>query len=124
MKQKKLKPDFNIKVIMDFQEELGSPSLTRAVANNTELFKADNMLIMDGTRHLSNLPTLNFGARGIATVTLTVHGAERDLHSGQYGNYSPNPVFHLSRLLGKMKDEEGRVLIPGYYDGVEKHYFE
>lgn len=118
LKEKGIKPKFNIKVIMDFQEELGSPTLPELVRKQPSLFKADMMLIMDGTRHLSNLPTLTFGARGIATVTLKVFGASRDLHSGQYGNFSPNPVFKLSKLLGAMKDEQGRVTIPGFYDGV------
>ena len=115
----RLLPRFNIKVIMDFQEELGSPTLPDLVKNNREKLSADAMLIMDGTRPPVNLPTLTFGARGIATLKLTVYGANKDLHSGQYGNYAPNPVFHLSKLLGAMKDEEGRVLIPGYYDGIE-----
>lgn len=114
-----IRPDYNIKVIMDFQEELGSPDLPAAVEQHKNLFKADVLFIMDGTRHLSNLPTLTFGARGIATVTLKVFGARRALHSGQYGNFSPNPVFRLSRLIAGMKDEQGRVLIPGFYEGVE-----
>ncbi len=113
-----IQPDFSIKVIADFQEELGSPTLPELVLNNKELFDADMMLIMDGTRHLSNLPTLTFGARGIATVTLKVFGATRNLHSGQYGNYAPNPVFKLAKLIGDMKDDNGRVTIPGFYEGV------
>ncbi len=110
--------DFNIKVIMDFQEELGSPTLPGLVQSHRHEFEADAILIMDGTRPPANLPTLTFGARGIATMKLTVFGATKNLHSGQYGNYAPNPVFGLSRLLGAMKDEHGRVLIPGYYEGV------
>ncbi|MEM1190545.1 MAG: M20/M25/M40 family metallo-hydrolase [Pseudomonadota bacterium] len=111
-------PDYNLKLIADFQEELGSPTLPALVEAERELFAADVMLIMDGTRHLSNLPTLTFGARGLATLTLTVFGATRNLHSGQYGNFAPNPVFALSHLLASMKDEQGRVTIAGYYDGV------
>ncbi|MGI9542765.1 MAG: M20/M25/M40 family metallo-hydrolase [Cyclobacteriaceae bacterium] len=118
LNQKSFKPKFNIKVIMDFQEELGSPTLPPLVREKPSLFDADMMLIIDGTRHLSNLPTLTFGARGIATVTLKVFGASRDLHSGQYGNFAPNPVFKLAKLLAEMKDEEGRVTVPGFYDGV------
>lgn len=114
----KAKPNFNIKVIMDFQEEMSSPQLEWVVKNNKELLAADMVLIMDGTRHVSNLPTLCFGARGIATVTLKVYGPRNALHSGQYGNYAPNPVFALSRLLAGMKDEQGRVTIPGFYDGI------
>ncbi len=116
--KRSLKAPFNIKVIMDFQEEIGSPALPGLVKTHRDLLQADMMLIMDGTRHLSNLPTLTFGARGIATMTLTVYGAERNLHSGQYGNFAPNPVFKLSRLLAGMKDENGRVTIPGYYDNI------
>lgn len=60
-----------------------------------------------------------FGARGIATATLTVFGAKENLHSGQYGNYAPNPAFKLAKLLAGMKNDDGRVIIPGFYDGVE-----
>ncbi|WP_116127154.1 M20/M25/M40 family metallo-hydrolase [Lewinella sp. IMCC34183] len=111
-------PAYNVKVIMDFQEELGSPDLPGAVEANRALFAADFLVIMDGTRHVSNLPTLTFGARGIATVTLRVFGPAYPLHSGQYGNFAPNPVFGAARLLAAMKDADGRVLIPGFYDGV------
>ena len=116
--ERRIDPGFNIKVIMDFQEELGSPTLPALVETNRDKFSADAMLIMDGTRPPGNLPTLMFGARGIATMKLTVYGAYKDLHSGQYGNYAPNPVFALSRLLGSMKDENGLVQIPGFYAGV------
>ena len=119
LKAQNIQPKFNVKVIMDFQEELGSPTLSPLVEKERDLFAAKVILIMDGTRHLSNLPTLTFGARGIATVQLKVFGAIRNLHSGQYGNFAPNPVFHLARLLGDMKDENGRVLVPNFYDGVE-----
>lgn len=113
------KPPYNIKVIMDFQEELGSPNLDKTVSEHKELLKADMILIIDGTRHLSNLPTLTFGARGIATATLKVFGPKYPLHSGQYGNFAPNPVFETSKLLGSLKDEEGRVVITGFYDGIK-----
>ena len=117
--QEGLQPAYNVKVIMDFQEELGSDDLPGAVAANRELFAADFLVIMDGTRHVSNEPTLTFGARGIATVTLKVFGPSYALHSGQYGNFAPNPVFAAARLLAAMKDERGRILIPGFYEGVE-----
>ncbi len=119
LSEQQREPSFNIKVIMDFQEEIGSPTLPALVREQRELFNADAMLIMDGTRHLSNLPTLTFGARGIATISLKVFGAKNDLHSGHYGNFAPNPVFKLARLLAAMKDEKGKVLIPGFYDDVE-----
>lgn len=119
LKEEKVKPGFNIKVIMDFQEEMGSPHLPKAVGNHKDLLQADMLLIMDGTRHVSNLPTLTYGARGIATGTLKVFGPRYPLHSGQYGNFAPNPVFKMSKLLGGLKDENGRVAIEGFYDGIE-----
>ncbi|MEM7513843.1 MAG: M20/M25/M40 family metallo-hydrolase, partial [Bacteroidota bacterium] len=113
-----MEANFNIKAIMDFQEELGSPTLADMLKANIDLFEADAMLIIDGTRPPGNLPTLTFGARGLATLKLTVFGARKNLHSGHYGNYAPNPVFGLSRLLAAIKDEDGKVLIPGFYEGV------
>lgn len=113
-----VEPEFNIKVVMDFEEELGSPSLPGAVREHRDLFEADMILIMDGARHISNLPTLAYGARGIVTVTLKVFGPTNALHSGQYGNYAPNPVFEAGRLISSLKDEEGRVMVEGFYDGI------
>lgn len=118
LEKHKVKPNFNIKVIMDFQEEMSSPQLEWVVQNNKALLQSDMVLIMDGTRHVSNLPTLCFGARGIATVTLKVFGPRNALHSGQYGNYAPNPVFAMSQLLAGLKDEDGKVTLPGFYDGI------
>lgn len=112
-------PNYNIKVIMDFEEEMGSPRLPAAVVKNAELLNADMLIIFDGPRHISNKPTLTFGARGIATLTLTTYGPVVPQHSGHFGNYAPNPALRLSKLLAAMKDDEGRVLIPGFYDGIE-----
>ncbi len=111
-------PNYNIKVIMDFEEELGSPRLPKAVSENAELLSADMLIIFDGPRHITNKPTLTFGARGIATITLTTYGPVVPQHSGHFGNYAPNPALRLSKLLASMKDDEGRVIIPGFYDGV------
>jgi acetylornithine deacetylase/succinyl-diaminopimelate desuccinylase-like protein len=112
-------PNYNIKVILDFEEEIGSPNLPAAVVKHKEKLAADMMLIMDGPRHLSNEPTLSFGARGISEITLTVFGPKAAQHSGHYGNYAPNPAFRLAQLLASMKDDEGRVTIPGFYDGIK-----
>jgi acetylornithine deacetylase/succinyl-diaminopimelate desuccinylase-like protein len=118
LQEQNINPEYNVKVIMDFQEELGSPDLPQAVLNNQELLKAEMLLIMDGTRHLSNLPTLTYGARGITTATIKVFGPKNALHSGQYGNYAPNPVFKAAELISSLKDENGIVLIPEFYKGV------
>ncbi len=111
-------PNYNLKVIMDFEEELGSPRLPQAVTDNAALLKADMLIIFDGPRHITNKPTLTFGARGIATITLTTYGPVVPQHSGHFGNYAPNPALRLSKLLASMKDDNGRVTIPGFYDGV------
>ena len=114
----RIDPNFNIKVIMDFEEELGSPQLPKAVTENANLLKADMLIIFDGPRHISNKPTLTFGARGIATVSLTTYGPIVPQHSGHFGNYAPNPALRLSKVLASMKDDDGRVVIPGFYDGI------
>ena len=111
-------PNYNIKVIMDFEEELGSPELPKAVKQYQEELEADMLIIFDGPRHISNEPTLTFGARGIAEITLTVYGPRVPQHSGHYGNYAPNPAVRLAQLIASMKDNEGRVIIPGFYDGI------
>ena len=112
-------PDYNLKVIVDTEEEMGSPHLPQAVIENRELLAADLLLIFDGPPHPSNAPTVGFGARGIVTVTLVTHGPKFPQHSGHYGNFVPNPAFHLSRILSSMKSADGVVTIPGFYDGVD-----
>jgi acetylornithine deacetylase/succinyl-diaminopimelate desuccinylase-like protein len=119
IKSRELNPNFNIKVIMDFEEELGSPHLPQAVMENRELLAADMLIIFDGPRHITNQPTLTFGARGIATVTLTTYGPAVPQHSGHFGNYAPNPALRMAKLLASMKDDDGRVTIPGFYDGIK-----
>ena len=119
LKEQGKSPNYNIKVILDFEEEIGSPNLPAAVVIHKEKLAADMMLIMDGPRHLSNEPTLSFGARGISEITLTVFGPRAAQHSGHYGNYAPNPAFRLAQLLASMKDDQGKVIIPGFYDGIK-----
>ncbi len=112
-------PNFHMKVIMDFEEELGSPNLPDAVTTYREQLAADMLIIFDGPRHITNQPTLTFGARGITDITLKVFGPVKPQHSGHYGNYAPNPAVRLSQIIASMKDPEGRVIIPGFYDGIE-----
>jgi acetylornithine deacetylase/succinyl-diaminopimelate desuccinylase-like protein len=108
----------NVKIILDGEEEAGSPSLVPAIERYREKLAADLMLILDGPIHPSNRPTLVYGARGNLTVNLTVYGPKFALHSGHYGNWIPNPGMRLAQLLASMKDDRGRVTIPGFYDGV------
>jgi acetylornithine deacetylase/succinyl-diaminopimelate desuccinylase-like protein len=113
-----LAPSSNVRVILDGEEEASSPSLAPAVARYKEKFRADLMIVVDGPAHSSGRPTLVYGARGITTLDLTVYGPRSGVHSGNYGNWVPNPAMRLAALLASMKDDSGRVLIAGYEDAV------
>jgi acetylornithine deacetylase/succinyl-diaminopimelate desuccinylase-like protein len=108
----------NVRVLLEGEEEAGSPHLESAVRDHADRIRGDALLLVDGPRHPSDRPTLNFGARGIMNVIVTVYGPSRDLHSGNYGNWAPNPALQLARLLASMKDDSGRVTIDGFYDEV------
>jgi len=109
---------WNIKVILDSEEEKGSPPMAEAVKKYRNKLSADYLMIHDGPMHLSEKPTLIFGCRGITRVDLCIFGPQKPQHSGHYGNYAPNPVFRMSKLLASMKDESGKVLVKDYYDGI------
>ncbi len=111
-------PNFNIKVIFDPEEEYNSTALLSTLETYKLQYASDFFIVMDGPAHDSNEPTLTFGCRGIATCSITTYGARLPQHSGHYGNYAPNPVFGLANLLSSMKNEDGRVLINNYYDGI------
>ena len=108
----------HLKVILDGEEEAGSPNLVPAIARYGDRFAADLMLILDGPLHQSGRPTVSFGARGILALELTVYGPKVPLHSGHYGNWAPNPAVRLAQLIASMKDDGGRVVIPGFYEGI------
>ncbi|ADV49638.1 Beta-Ala-His dipeptidase [Cellulophaga algicola DSM 14237] len=109
---------FNVKIIIDSEEESGSKPLPKAVKEYKELLEANFLIINDGPVHSSGKPTIVYGCRGITTMTLTTYGPIKPQHSGHYGNYAPNPGFQLSQLLASMKDKDGKVTIAGYYDGI------
>lgn len=115
MRAQGITPAVNIKVMLDGEEEVNSPGIVEVVKQKKDFFKADALVIHDMAAHASGRPTAIFGNRGVQTVSLTVYGPKAPLHSGHYGNFIPNPAFSLARLLASMKDDRGRVLIPGYY---------
>ncbi|MEZ5042152.1 MAG: M20/M25/M40 family metallo-hydrolase [Saprospiraceae bacterium] len=117
--ESKLSLAFNVKVLVDGEEEKGSKGLLSTLETYAPIYAADRLIIMDGPAHPSNRPTLTFGCRGVASASLTVYGPQLAQHSGHFGNYAPNPVFRMAHLLASMKDEEGKVLIDGFYDGIE-----
>ncbi|NNF33083.1 MAG: M20/M25/M40 family metallo-hydrolase, partial [Saprospiraceae bacterium] len=118
MKQHDLDPAYNIKIVMDGEEERGSAGLLYSLDKYRSYYDADKLIIMDGPAHPTNDPTLTFGCRGIASAILTVYGPRTSQHSGHYGNYAPNPGFLASNLLASMKDLNGKVLIKGFYDDL------
>jgi len=109
----------NIKFIVEGEEEAGSPHLADYMRQNKDLLSADVWLICDGPMDQSRRQNILFGVRGVQIVDVTVYGARRELHSGHYGNWAPNPAMMLAQLLASMKDENGRVLIDHFYDGVQ-----
>ncbi|MGE3190306.1 MAG: M20/M25/M40 family metallo-hydrolase, partial [Vicinamibacterales bacterium] len=109
----------NVRIVLDGEEEAGSPSLVPAIGKYRDRFTADAMIILDGPVHASGRPTVVYGARGSQAVQLTVYGPKFPLHSGHYGNWIPNPAMRLAELLATMKDEDGRARVEGYYDGID-----
>jgi acetylornithine deacetylase/succinyl-diaminopimelate desuccinylase-like protein len=118
LRAKNIPLSVNLKVILEGEEEAGSPDLERTLLLHRNLLDADVLITGDGPVHQSGRPLIFFGNRGVLGFDVTVYGAIRALHSGHYGNWAPNPALELARLLASMKDETGHVLIPGFYDDV------
>jgi len=112
------RPSFNLKIVFEGEEEQGSPHLADLLRRHRETLRADGWIIIDGPAHQSGPPQLSLGVRGDVNMEVTVYGAARPLHSGHYGNWAPNPAMMLAELLASMKDENGRVMIAGFYDDV------
>jgi acetylornithine deacetylase/succinyl-diaminopimelate desuccinylase-like protein len=111
-------PAWNVRVVLDGEEEAGSANFRRFAAARPTALKTDLAITLDGPRHPSGRPTVYFGVRGGAGVTITVYGARGDVHSGNYGNWAPDPSMRLAKLLATMKDDSGRVLIKDFYRDV------
>lgn len=109
----------NVTLLLDGEEESGSPNLVDAVEARAEALTADVSINSDGPIDGSGRPVVSFGNRGILVVGLDVSGPDGDLHSGHYGGAVPSPAWELPRLLGTMRDEHGRIAIDGFYDAVE-----
>jgi len=120
IQQNKLKLKSNIVFFFEGQEEAGSMQLQRYLEDNKQLVdEIDIWLFCDGPVHQSRRPQLVFGVRGVTGMELTVYGPNRSLHSGHYGNWAPVPGQMLAELLASMKDDEGNVLVEGYYDSAD-----
>ncbi len=108
----------NIRFLFEGEEEAGSTNLQRILEAHKDLLTADVWLICDGPVHQSRQQQIVFGARGVTSINVTVYGPNRELHSGHYGNWAPNPAMLMARLLSSMKDDDGRILVEDYYKGV------
>ncbi len=108
----------NVKVLLEGEEEVGSPHLDEVAENYGDLLKADLVYTSDGPVTNDQYPEIAFGVRGLLYVELRSTGPNRDLHSGHWGGVAPNPAWQLVRLLNTMVDEQNNVLIEGFYDEV------
>jgi acetylornithine deacetylase/succinyl-diaminopimelate desuccinylase-like protein len=110
----------NVRVIVEGEEEVGGEGIAEFVRAHGERLKADVALVSDTEMFAPELPTLCVGLRGMIYTEIEARGARTDLHSGMYGGAAPNPFVALAQVIAKLKDEDGRILIPGFYDKVQR----
>jgi len=111
----------NVRVLIEGEEEVGGEAIeayVKANAGNGKL-KSDFALVTDTELFAPDIPTLCVGLRGLLYTEIEVRGSKVDLHSGVYGGAAPNAIFGLVEILSKLKDADGKVLIPGFYDSVK-----
>ncbi|MFK7962289.1 MAG: dipeptidase [Phycisphaerales bacterium] len=109
-----------VKVMLEGEEESGSPSLEPFLEANKQKLAADVCVVCDTGMWDINTPAVTYMLRGLVYLQVTLHGPSHDLHSGMYGGAVPNPNNVLARILGQLHDDEGRVQIPGFYDDVRE----
>jgi acetylornithine deacetylase/succinyl-diaminopimelate desuccinylase-like protein len=105
-------------ILLEGEEECGSPSLKELLTNERETLAADFVLVADTNMWNFETPAITTSLRGLAAVEVTIKAASRDLHSGLYGGIALNPINALTRILGDLQDDQGGIRIPGFYDGV------
>ena len=108
----------NVKFMIEGEEEIGSPSLKQFCRDNSELLKADIILISDTTMIARDIPSITVGLRGLSYLELEITGPNRDLHSGLYGGAVGNPANLLAKMISSLTDENNHITIPGFYDDV------
>jgi len=113
-----IKPSVNIKLLYEGEEEQGSPHFAALVAKHLETVRGDLLIMGDGPMHQSGRQQINFGNRGIASFKATVYGPMKPLHDGHYGSWAPSPTVMIAGLVMSLRDDDGHILIPGFYDDV------
>ncbi len=108
----------NVKFIIEGEEEIGSGNLDEFVNKNQEMLKCDSVMISDTSLYGPGIPTLTYGLRGLCYMEVEVTGPNRDLHSGTFGGGVDNPINVLAEMISKLKDGNGKIKIPGFYDAV------
>ncbi len=108
----------NVRFFFEGEEEIGSPSLPRYVAENPRLFDCDMVMSADGGQFSEDTPALFVGLKGLAAAELVVTGPNRDLHSGVYGGAVQNPIHALAHILASFRDVDGTIAVEGFYDQV------
>ena len=110
----------NVVFLIEGEEEIGSEHLASFLIENRERLKCDAVMISDTTMFAPGLPSITIGLRGLAYMEVRVQGPSTDLHSGAYGGAVVNPANALAGIIARLHDEQGRVAIPGFYDGVRE----
>lgn len=113
-----ISPSVNLKFFFEGEEEAGSPHLGAILSRYAPQLESDLWVICDGPTNQDGEPQLVFGSRGVVTVQITAFGASRPLHSGHYGNWSPNPIVELAHLISSLRTRDAEITIPHFYDSV------
>ncbi len=108
----------NFKFCIEGEEEISSPNVGKVLEDHKDLFDCDYVLISDGPMVSPDMPSIEVGARGIVYTQIRISVGTKDLHSGQFGGYVKNANFELAKILSKLKDDDGKICIPGFYDGI------
>lgn len=108
----------NVKIILEGEEEIGSPNLVPFLKQHKEELSCDMVLVSDTAMFAKNTPSITYGLRGLAYMEMEVFGPDRDLHSGAYGGALTNPLNALCNIVSQLQDEDGKIQIPGFYDDV------
>jgi len=108
----------NVKFIFEGEEEIGSPSLSDWIREHKDMLSADICLVSDTTMISEKVPSINCGMRGLSYLEVKVTGPNKDLHSGHYGGAVANPINTLCDMISSLVDDDGNIMIPGFYEDV------